>query len=174
MQRLGRRKRKDPHLVRLWKFIVSLSLAIFAEFAIFFSLLAAGQLGLLDVRTIVSVVVPEVGIGVFLYYFLGESRRGRLDELVNLMDAYAKFLHLKVFTYKWWIFDLYYVENTITRQAYKASAFIEKIADEGIIEPIICKNEKEMKRILRESKTRFNEREPSLSELSNPNTKLIS
>lgn len=115
-----------------------------------------------------------MGIGVFLYYFLGESRRGRLDELVNLMDAYAKFLHLKVFTYKWWIFDLYYVENTITRQAYKASAFIEKIADEGIIEPIICKNEKEMKRILRESKTRFNEREPSLSELSNPNTKLIS
>jgi len=171
IQRLGRRKRKDPHLLAFWKFIISLSLAIFAEFAIFFSLLGAGQLGLLDTRTIVSVVVPEVGIGVFLYYFLGERHRGRLDEIVNLMDACAKLSHLRVFAYKWWVFDLSYVENTITRQAYKASAFVDKLSNEGIIEQIVCKNEKEMRRILRESKTKLNEREPTLAELLNPNAK---
>lgn len=172
IRRLMRRRR--THLIVLGRFLLYLGFAICVEFLIIAVLILAGLFGLLDVRTIVSVMVPEVGIGVFLYYFLGERRRGHLDEIVNLMDAYLRLTHLRVLTYKWWFFEFSYVENTVTKRAYKTSDFVDKLTGEGILEEIFCKDEKELRRRLQEDEIQLNERQPSLSELLNPNAKLIS
>jgi hypothetical protein len=169
VQQLRRRKRKHPRLMAFLKLVYVFILIGIAELLIFISLLFAGLLGLLDMRTIVSVAVTEVGIGILLYYMLGEHRRGRLDEIVNLMDACAKFSHLKVFTYQMMSFHYYYVVNTLTKQAYVAPTFIENIVDDGVFEVVTCKNQKEMKRKFREEKIKLNDYEPSLADLTNPN-----
>jgi hypothetical protein len=169
MQQLRRRKRKHPHLMALLRFMSFVVLIVFVELLILLSFLIAGLSGLLDLRTIVSVMVPEVAITIVLYYLLGGHRRERLDETVNLMDACARFRHLRIYTYRIMSLHYYYVENTLTKQAYKASSVIESIVDEGIFEVVKCKDQREMKRKLRKNQTKLNDYEPLLTDLLNPN-----
>lgn len=73
---------------------------------------------LLDVRTIISVLITEMGIGIILYCLLGQKRRSQIDEVVNLTEAYNKFKHLEVYTFSVFPFSVtfYYVANTLTKQ----------------------------------------------------------
>jgi len=171
---LTQRKR---HLTAAWQTLRSLVFAGIAEISVIFLIIILGQSGLLDIRTIVSVAVTEVGIGVFLYHILGESRRSHVDEVLNLMDATEKLSHLRVLTFavyprpfRYWF---YYVENTATKQAYIAPEYIEDMADRGVIAEIECKNEMEMKEILNKNKSTLNERMASLSELLKPTTRRV-
>ena len=162
--------RTKRYLNATWVTFRSAIIAAVVELAIFFILIGLGQLGLLDLKTIVSVVVPEVGIGVFLYYFLGEHRRSRIDEVLNLMDAVEKFEHLTVFTFS--VFPrpfhitYYYVENKTTGLVYNAPKYIEDMADRGLITKIKCKNEDEMNKCISDRKSTLTKNhEPSLADL---------
>lgn len=153
------------YLEAFWKYVRPLLLAGFVEIGLFYLIVLAGQSGLLDLRTIVSVTVTEVGIGVFLYYFLGQGRRGREEEMVNLMDAAEKLSHLKVYTFSVLKASFYYVENTVTKEYYKAPRNIEDMADLGVITVIVCKNEQDMKATLAKNNSHKNEQEPSIVQL---------
>ncbi len=162
-------RRTKRYLEALWLNIRSTFFAAVAIFGAAGILWVLGLEGLLDARTIISVVVPEVGIGVFLYYFLGEHRRGRVDEVINLMNATKEFAHLNVYVFSvlhspfdW---EFYFVENTTTKQCYEAPQYIESMAEQEIIIPKKCKNEAEMTEYLNENGTHLNDRKPSPSEL---------
>jgi hypothetical protein len=165
MQQLRRQQRKHPRLMAFLRFISLVILILLVEVVLAVGLLLAGLSGLLDFRTITSVAVTEVGITIILYYLLGHHRRERLDEIVNLMDAATRFKHLRVYTYQILPVHYYYVENTLTKQAYQAPSYIENIVDDGVFEVIRCKNYREMKRKLRENQTMLNEFVPSLTDL---------
>jgi hypothetical protein len=154
------------HGAAVRRILLSAGLFILIEAILFLAVIIIGY-GLLDARTFVSVVTPEVGIAVILYYFLGQSRREHLSQIADTMDVYDKVSHLRLFTFSVWGEPLYYVENTATKQAYRASDFIGKIIDQNILEPVVCRSEREMRRILRKNGTKLNEREPSLAELFN-------
>lgn len=136
------------YLHATWENFRAIALAGAIEIGLLALFFFLGQWGLLDIKTIVSVVFPEIGIGVFLYYFLGEKRRSRVEEVINLMDAAEKLRHLKVFTFSvlpgMLRVKYYFVENTTTKLAYEAPRFIEDMADRGIIPSIECTNKREM------------------------------
>lgn len=167
MHRIKRASSKvtKRHLQAIWRFIRILGIAGIVEFGLLFLIILLGQSGLLDLRTIVSVTVTEVGIAVVLYYILGQGRRGQEEEMVNLVDAAEKLSHLRVYTFSVLRSDFYYVENTTTREYYVATNNIEQMSDLGVIITIPCKNEKEMLAILALNGSHRNEREPSIVEL---------
>jgi hypothetical protein len=171
--RVAQGKRKDRRITALQRILISIGLGVLVDLVLIFLIIVVGQYGLLDLRTIISVVLPEVGIGVFLYYFLGQGRRERLGEITDIMDIYTKVSHLKVYTFSVWGTSFYYVENTTTNQAYNASDFIMKVVNQGILQPIDCKNEREVKRIFKKKGTKLNKGEPSLADLANQSKKLI-
>ena len=102
----------------------------FIEIAVIGLIILLANLGFLDAKNAISVVLPEVALAVVLYYLLGERRRGRLGEVINLMEAHKKLSHLKVYTcpvfHHPFRFIYYYVENPITRMAYRAPSYIEE------------------------------------------------
>jgi hypothetical protein len=59
-------------------------------------LVLLGYWGLLEPQTIVLVVIPEVAIAIIFYYFLGERRRNKMEELLDLSEASEKFSHLDI------------------------------------------------------------------------------
>lgn len=89
-------------------------------------------------------VVPEVGIGVFLYFLLGEYRRTHVEEVINILDACEKFRHLEVYRFT----DLAVIYSTVvnkdTKIAYPAPDNISDLADRGIIRRVSFKNEEEL------------------------------
>jgi uncharacterized membrane protein len=126
--------------------------------------------GFFDVKAVASVVLTELAIGVGLYYVLGERRRSHIAEVVNLVDVVEKFSHLKVYTFsvfpRPFRYTFYFVENTETKQYYKAPKYLEELVEEGIIATEKeCKNEAEMKKILEKNGSQANDREPSFIEL---------
>ena len=165
LQQVRSRKWRYRHIPAIRRIIFSVLVAILIDLSLLGLVVAIGLYRLLNAQTIVSVVLPEVGIAVILYYFLGQGRREHLGEIADTMDIYSKVSHLKVYTFLVWGAPFYYVENTITRQAYRASEFVEKVIDQNILQPIICRSEKEMKRILRSNGTKLNEDKPSLEQL---------
>ena len=174
MKRFQRKTpRRQRHIKAIQRILIAIGLGFTFDIVLFL-ILYIGQFGLLDSRTIISVVVPEVAIGILLYYLLGQSHRERLGEIVDMMDIYTKVSHLNIFRFWEWGAPFYYVENTVTKQAFRASDFIEKIIDQDILKPIDCKSMREVKQILRKNRSQFNEREPSLAELFDKSEKLIS
>jgi hypothetical protein len=157
---------RSRRLEAVGRTIISIISAVIIVVIIGLIISGLGQSGLLDGKTIVSVFVTEVGIGVFLYVFLGEMRRSNEAEVVNLMEAAEKFSHLRVYSYAVIKYDFYYIENTITKQCYKAPEFVENIVDLGVVTVIKCKNEEEMKKHLEKNKVVLNDREPSFIELT--------
>ena len=136
-----------------------------AEAVLFFLILWLYGLGLLDLRTIVSITVTEVGIGIFLYYLFGQGRRGSEEEMVNLMDATEKLSHLRVYTFEFLGAVFYYVENTTTKEYYKTPKNIEQMVELGVITTITCKDEEEMRAILQKNNSHPNEQEPTIVQL---------
>jgi len=143
----------------------SILFAVIVVGAFFLLILLLGQSGLLDLTTIVSVAVTEVGIGFVLYHFLGQGRRGREEEMINLMDTVEKLAHLKVYTFSVLKTLFYYVENTTTKEYFKAPDLIESMVDLGVITVIACENEKDMRAKLQENGSHPNEQEPTMIEL---------
>jgi hypothetical protein len=119
----------------------------------------------LDVKTVISVVLGEVGIAVVLYYLFGGNRREHEEEIVTLAEAVEKFSHLKGYQFSvlHGYHSFYYVENTLTNQYYRAPDYVEHMIDRGVIPNKECKNEKEMRDLL--AKCQPNEREAELLEL---------
>src|SRR5271157_575119 len=166
-RRIRSRKWSYRRFPALRNLLVSVAIVLFFDFGLFGLLIVVANYNLLDARTAVSVVLPEVGIAVVLYYLLGQGHRERLSEIADTMEVWAKVSHLKIYGFEEWGKTFYFVENPSTKQAYQASDFVQKVIDEGILKPIVCKDEKEMKRILRKNGTTLNERQPSLDELFN-------
>jgi hypothetical protein len=152
------------HLEALGKFYRAI-LVFLAELFFILVFLWLGQSGLLDARTIVSVVVPEVAIAVILYYFLGQGRRGQEEEMSNLLEVAEKLSHLKVYTFKLLGAEFYYVENTATKEYYKAPKQIEQMVELGVVATTECKNEEEMLSILEKNNSHGNEQEPTVLQL---------
>jgi hypothetical protein len=142
-----------------------LFLVTFGTIAFFYLGMWLGGAGLLDVKTIVSVTVTEVGIAIIFYYLLGQSRRSREEEMVNLVDDAEKLSHLKVYTFRDFGAIFYYVENTTTKEYYKAPKNIQNMSDLGVITTIECKSEQEMKDILEKDNSHRNEKEPKITQL---------
>lgn len=116
-----------------------------------------------------SVTVTEVGIGIFLYYFLGQGRRGKEEELTNLLDAIDRLKHLKVYGYPILPEPLrhyfFYIENTKTKQYWDATKEIEDIIDLGVIKKIECKSKAEAREILEKNGSKPQSGEPLFIEL---------
>ena len=119
------------------------------------------QNGVLQLDTVITVVLSEVGIAVILYYLLGGQEHQREEEIVNLANAYEKFQHLKGYSFPafnirvdYWF---YYVENTITNQCYKAPKYIEHLIDRGAIPEKECKNIQELRDLLIKRKCQLHE-----------------
>jgi hypothetical protein len=147
------------------KTIGSLVFAVIVVVALFLLIVVLGHAGLLDLTTIVSVGVSEVGVAVFLYYFLGQGRHGSEEEMVNLMDAAGKVSHLKVYKFSVLRVNFYYVENTTTKEYYKAPENIESVIERGIITVIACENEEDMRARLQKNGSNPNEKEPTIVQL---------
>lgn len=128
-------------------------------------LLWLGSAQLLDLTTIVSVMVAELGISFVLYYLFGQGHRSNEEEIVNQMDAAEKLSHLKVYTFSVLKIKLYFVENTSTKEYYEAPESIENMVDRGIISPIPCKNEEEMRAILEKNGSHENKQKPTIIQL---------
>jgi hypothetical protein len=152
--------------------LVALARAFIITGAVILGILLAlvlfGQSGLLDAKTIVSVVVPEVGIAVFLYYILGEHRRSRVEEVINLLEACKKFEHLGV--YRFTVFPIFsviyfFVVNKTTKTVYIAPSYIEDMTERGVISKIKVKNYDEMKADIQKKGFVLQEREASIAEL---------
>jgi hypothetical protein len=159
--------RKHSYLEAIWSSFKKYFVLIACEIGILVLGAFLLQWGLLDVRTLVSVVISEVGIAVVLYYILGGHRREHEAEIVNLAEEAETFSHLKgyyfpvfPFPFSYWY---YYVENTETNQYYRAPDYVERMIDRGVIKGKECKNEKEMRDLL--AKCQPNEREAELLEL---------
>jgi len=135
----------------------------------FISYRSISILGHIGCKNAISVVMTEVGIGVFLYYILGERRRSHEEEIVNLMDAVEKFAHLEAYSFSVFPhpfeYTFYFIENTTTKQCYKAPKYLEEMIDRGVIKTRKCKSEKEMKSVIVANKSKLNDREPSFIEL---------
>ena len=104
-----------------------------APIIIVWGLVALGYWGLLEPQTIVSVVIPELAIAVFLYYFLGERRRGNVDELLNLTEASEKFSHLNIHMVKAirCAVSYSYVENKLTKKVYRVPSYLTGAIERG-------------------------------------------
>lgn len=163
--RVLKKKVTRRHLEAIWQTFWAILVAGVVVIGIILALVWLGQAGLLDYTTIVSVAVVEVGIGVFLYYFLGHSRRGSIEEMVNLLDVAEKISHLQVYKFSLLKTDFYYVENTETKEYYKAPNYIERMVDLNIIVPVSCKNEEEMKARLLKNGSHENPQEPTILQL---------
>jgi hypothetical protein len=85
--------------------------------------------------------------------------------MVNLMDAVEKFSHLKVYKFSVLRTDFYYVENTTTKEYFKATERIESMVDLGVITVIACKNEEDMRAKLEKNGSHPNEQEPTMVQL---------
>jgi hypothetical protein len=110
------------------------------------------DIGILEIKTVISVFLTDVGIAVLLYYLLGEHRRGNEEEIVTLADAFEKFGHLKGYSFPVFHRPLryyfYYVENTVTNKYFRAPQYVEALIGNGVLEEVECKSEKEMREIL--------------------------
>ena len=82
---------KDRRLEAFWLTAKGFILLAVCELGIIFLILYLLTSGLLEVQTVVSVVLSEVGIAVILYYLLGEHRRSSQQEIVNLAETVEKF-----------------------------------------------------------------------------------
>lgn len=160
---------KNRKLEAFWKSSRRLIFLAFTEIVILYLIGQLASWGILDVKTAISVVMTEVGIGVFLYYILGERRRSHEEEIVNLMDAVEKFAHLEAYSFSVFPhpfeYTFYFIENTTTKQCYKAPKYLEEMIDRGVIKTRKCKSEKEMKSVIVANKSKLNDREPSFIEL---------
>ena len=150
------KQRYKRYLIALKETAQSFVVVFIVEFGLFLLIIWLLHFNLLDVKTIISVVLPEVGIGILLFYLLGQKRRSQIDEAVNLMEAFEKFSHLEVYAFSVFSFPFsvifYYVANTHTNEVYISPKYIDHLADQEVITKIDCKNEKEMKEILTKKK----------------------
>ena len=163
------KSRYKRYLIALKETARSFIMIIIVEIGLILLIGLLLQSNLLDIKTIISVVIPEVGISLFIFYLLGQKRRNQLDEAINLMDAFDKFSHLTIYAFTVFHFPFsvifYYITNTHTMEAYIAPKYIDNLADQDVITKIFCKNEKEMKETLTKKKITLNERKPTLDEL---------
>jgi hypothetical protein len=157
--------RQHRYLQAIGKTVSPFLFGVIVGIALILLIALLGQAGLLDLTTILSVAVTEVGLSLFLYYFLGQNRRGDEEEMVNLMDAVEKFSHLKVYKFSVLRTDFYYVENTTTKEYFKATERIESMVDLGVITVIACKNEEDMRAKLEKNGSHPNEQEPTMVQL---------
>ena len=161
--------RRRHQVEALLIFFMYLFFGMILEATVIVCFLALGLAGLLDLKTIVSVTVSEVSIATVLYFLLGQGRRGRQEEVASQTELAEKFSHLQVYSFKVMLalHQFYYVENTISKQCYKAPKYIWQMADRGILTLTNCNDEEDMARIvLREHNCHaIHEREPTIIEL---------
>ena len=140
------------------------------EVTIFIVLVVFDSLKLLDYSLIVSLVVVEVPIGLFLWFVLGERRRSKIQEVSYLVELAQKFKYLKIhrfgafpslFRTQW-----YYVENLQQKLAYGCPRYIIQLGEWGAISVVKHKNEGEMNKHFRDNGVKNEEREPTMAELS--------
>lgn len=131
---------------------------------------------LLDYQLIVSLVVAEVPIGVFLSYILGERRhsdRARMQEAVSMAHALMEFGHLKVYRAldigNWENYDYpilqYYVINALTNIAFRAPDFVHELAETKVIRETIFDTTEDLKKKMSEESIALHDHEPDLQEL---------
>ncbi len=158
-----------------WHTILFFAIVTSVEIVIILALYALGSWGLLDSKTIVSVmvsaVIPNIAVTSLMYYFLGEHRRNRINELLDLMEATQKLAHLTVIVCPPPTEHLVtpvsiWVENKKTQKVYRASKQIVGAAmNSGVIQVIGIDNEVKMKEIMKSKGFTIIERKLTLLEL---------
>jgi hypothetical protein len=131
------------------------------------SLVALAYWGLLEPRTIISTVVPELAIALFLY-FIFDHRRNKVEELLSLMDVSEKFSHLNIYMVKviHSAISYGYVENTLTKKVFRLPDFLGGAIESGVI-PIVAEfaNMDEFVELVKQKGLTLIDRKPSFSEL---------
>lgn len=160
---------KNLRLEAFWSTTKNLIIIGACESGVLFLIVYLLKAGILELDTVMSVVLTEVGITIILYYLLGQHRREHEEEIVNLAEAVEKFSHLKGYIFpvfpRPFKYYFYYVENTVTNQYYRAPDYVEHMIDRGVIPKQECKNEIEMRGLLTKKECNPNEREAELLEL---------
>ncbi len=100
------------HVEVVWRIIRIIAFIVVLEAVFVVSIILLGLSGLLDLRTIVSITVTEVGMAVLFYYLFGQGRRSDEEEMANLVDIAEKLSQLRVYTFSFFGAIFYYVENT--------------------------------------------------------------
>jgi hypothetical protein len=99
------------------------------------------ELGLVDTQLIVSLVIVEVPLAIFMYYILGEHRRSvtqRMHDAIAKAQAISDFKHLiVVFADDWKLYDYprlrYYVVNLATKFAFYVPDYIHDLVEAKVI-----------------------------------------
>ena len=131
---------RHVQVIRRTLFIVFV--AIIAALVPVIFIIVLGYAGFLDLTTIVSVGVTELGISFLLYYVLGHGHPSREEKVVNQIDAAQKLSHLNVYTFSVLNTKQYYVENTTTKEYYKAPDFIADMTEGGVMTEILVRMKK--------------------------------
>lgn len=105
--------------------------------------------------------------------FLGQPHHGPEKGMLNLLKVAEKLSHLKVYTFKLLGAKFYYIENTATKEYYKAPKQIEQIIELGVVATVECKNEEEMRSILKENNSHGNEQESTILQLMDTKKKRV-
>jgi hypothetical protein len=148
-------------------------LLFLAELSVVLLMIVLATSKILELTTVVSVLVPDLAIAIFLYYLLGQGRRGQEEEMSYLFDIAEKLAHLVVYKFTLLGADFYYVENTTTKEYYKAPKGIEQMADLGVLAVVECKNEEELRAKLEKNNSHGNEQEPAIIQLMKKKTQTL-
>ncbi len=152
------------------KIVLRMLLIVFVvEFAILIGLVGFSSLNLLDWPLIVSLVVVEVPIGVFLWYILGERRHSKIQEVTDRIETAKKFKHLRIHNFSGFHglgLNWYYIENLSTKRAYDCPPDMSLLGKWGVINMVKHKNEEETNEYFRNSGVIYEERDPTDGELS--------
>jgi len=155
---------------------IELALLMVISYAILLAGLYLIDFRLLDYQLIVSLVVAEVPIGVFLSYILGERRhsdRAKMQEAVSMAHALMEFGHLKVYRVliigSWENYDYpalkYYVINALTNNAFRAPDFVHELAETKVIRETTFKTTEDLDKKMSEESITLHDHEPDLQEL---------
>ena len=137
--------------------------------AVLISLLLSFTYNLLDFQLIVSLVVVEVPIGVFLSILLGE-KQNRSVEVVTRLNMMAQFQHLYVYRVSDWNDAdypelIYYVINKKTKQAYYVNDDIRRLVKSGIIGGKKFETKEELLTFFKDNQIELKERYPEIEDI---------
>ncbi len=112
-------------------------------------LLVLGAFKLLDFSLIASLVVVEVPLAFIVARLLGEHRRNRLSEALDMWELAQKWSHLRVCSFpivpRLGLGDYFIVVNWDTKKAFDCPKYVIEIANLGLVKKMRYKNEKHMR-----------------------------
>lgn len=133
------------------------------------ALLLAYAINLVNLNLIISLVIAEVPIGVFLHYLLRQDRNPAFDAIARI-EALERFGHLEVHTrHAWGSYYypdlLYYVINTKTKKAYYVSNDLRVLVRSHLIKRVRYQKTKDFQSYFEDNGITLERKFPSMKDL---------